>query len=162
MYPETKQFRYQVLKTLGADDTALVWSGASQTVDKAEDRGSTVEIVDVPQKANAAIVIFHGTDAANETLTWMLVGWREGGPAELIANGTAILGTQRVAKATSTELYADSITISAQKWLQPVTRKDHGNNRVAKLAFDLCGISHIAAVIQKGTAATTGAKISFF
>jgi len=162
VYPETKQLGYKVLKTLGVDDTALVWSGASQTVDKVEDKGSTVEAVDIPQNANAAIVIFHGTDAANETLTWMLVGWREAGPAELIANGTAILGTQRVATGTATELYADSITISAQKWLKPVYKIDHANNRIAKLAFDLCGISHIAAVIQKGTAATTGAKISFF
>lgn len=161
MYLETKQLGYKVLKTLGVDDTALVWSGASQTVDKVEDRGSTVEVVDIPQNANAAVVIFHGTDGANETLTWMLVGWREAGPAELIANGTAILGTQRVAKGTATGLYADSITISAQKWLGPVSLVDHGNDRITKLAFDMYGISHLAAVIQKGTAASTGAKVAF-
>lgn len=157
---ETKQEKYYVLKTLGVDDTALVWSGASQTVDNFTIAGATIEIYEPPTRANAAIVVFHGTDAANETLNWMLVGWRgKDDPAEFIANGTAILGTQRVAKATAAELWADTISITSQKWLTTVSVVDSGNNRMAKLAFDLCGLKRVAAVIQKSTAASTGAKI---
>jgi len=166
VYPQTKQLPYQPLKTLGADDTAIVWgTGTSGTSDNVSEKDSTVEVVDIPQLANAGIVIFHGYHATapnDKTLTWMLVGWREKGPAEYIANGTATLGTQRVDSDTSTETYADTIAISAQKWLKPLYIKDSASNRVAKLVFDLCGLSHIAAVIQKGTATTTGAKISFF
>ena len=106
---------------------------------------------------------FHGTDAANDIMSWMLVGWREGGPAEHIATGTAILGTQRVATGTSTELYADSITITSQTWPKTLSVVDHSNNRIAKLVFDLCGIAYIACVMQNSTgSASTGAKISTF
>ena len=160
-YLDTKQTPYKVLKKLGVDDTALVWSGAAQTVDKHEDCGLT-HTEDVPQGANAAVVIFHGTDGANEVMNWMLVGWAEGGPAEFIANGTATLGTQRVATGTSTGLYADTIAITAQKWDAIVSIADSGNNRIAKLCFDMCGLAWVACVIQKDTAASTGSKIRFF
>lgn len=158
----TKQLPYKVLKTLGVDDTALVWSGASQTVDRHEIRGSTVESDDIPQNANGAVVIFHGTDAANEVMNWMLVGWAENGPAEYIANGTATLGTQRVNTGTALEMWAHAITITAQNHIYTVSVADSGNNRIAKLCFDMGGFAHIAAIIQKDTAASTGAKIRYF
>lgn len=166
MISETKQEKYHVLKTLGADDTALVWSGSSQTVDNVGTKGSTIEARELPVRANAALVIMHGTHATapeDKTMAWMLIGWRfDGGPAEFIANGTATLGTQRVAAGTATEMWADTIAITAQKWPKALSIVDSANNRVAKLAFDLCGIRHIACVMQKTTATTTGAKISWF
>ena len=159
---DTAQKPYKVLKILGGDNTALVWSGANQTVDRHEDSGLTTT-VDIQRGDNAAIVIFHGTDAADDIMSWMLVGWREGGPAEHIATGTAVLGTQRVAMGTSTELYADSITITSQTWPKAISVVDQANNRTAKLVFDLCGIAWIACVMQNSTgSASTGAKISYF
>lgn len=160
---ETLQSPYKILKKLGADDTDLVFSGSSQTCDKHEDCGLT-KTVDVPQGANAAIVIMHGTNAApeNKTMTWKLYGWREGGPAEYIAHGTATLGTQRVATGTATEMYADTIAITAQAWLDTVSVIDSGNNRIAKLAFDMYGLARIACVMTNNSSSTTtGAKISF-
>lgn len=166
MISETKQEKWYVLKTLGADDTALVWSGSSQTVDNVGARGSTVERVELPRRANGVLVIMHGYHATapeDKTMAWMLIGWRfDGGPAEFIANGTATLGTQRVAAGTATEMWADTIAITAQKWPKTISIIDSGNNRIAKLAFDLCGISDIACVMQKTTTTTTGAKISWF
>jgi len=160
----TKQAPYKTLKLLSGNDTALSWTGAAQTVDKHEDCGLTTT-VDIRQDDNAAIVTFYGTTTANQSLDWMLVGWREGGPAEHIATGTALLGTQRVATGTSTTLYADTITISSQTWPKTVSVVDSGNDRIAKLVFDLCGIAWIAAVCDNsGTSGTTttAARISFF
>lgn len=159
----THRGHWHVLKTVGADDTAIDWAGTDQTCDNVTTRGSTVDAVELPPHANAGLVLFHGTDTADETMAWMLVGWRGlGGPAEFIANGTATLGTQQLEAATTTGLYADTIAITAQKWPSIISIVDSGNNRVAKLVFDLCGIKHIACVMQKTTTATTGAKIAWF
>jgi hypothetical protein len=161
-YLKTRQTNYATLRKLSAtDDVALVWSTGSQTVDRHEDCG-LAKTVDVLQDANACHIIMHGTDAANETMAWMLIGWARGGPAEEIAYGTATLGTQRVATGTATELYADTITITGQYWPSLITVSDSGNNRIAKISFDMNGIANIACVMQKTTAASCGAKIRFF
>lgn len=165
MYLETRQDPYQVLKTLGADDTPLVWTdGANQTVDKAESKHSSIELKNVPQGANAAVIVFHGTHTSpnNKTMTWELYGYREGGPAEMIASGTATLGTQRVTAGTATEMFADTIAITSQTWLDTLTIVDDGNNRMAKLCFDMYGLAALAcATTNNSSSTTTGAKVAF-
>jgi hypothetical protein len=163
---QTRQNPYQPLKRLGVDDTPLVWTdGTNQTVDKAENRHSSITVKDVPQDANAAVIVFHGTHAtapADKTMTWELYGYREGGPAEMIASGTATLGTQRVAKGTATEMYADTIAITSRVWLDTLSVIDNGNNRMAKLCFDMYGLAGLAcATTNNSSSTTTGAKVAF-
>ncbi len=160
----TKQAEYLTLKPLGVDDTAIDWAGTDQTTDRVEDKGETVDAPKIPVWADAAVIIMHGehgSAAENKTMAWELVGWRYGGPAEYLAHGTAILGTQAVVAATQTELWADTIAITGQAWLGVLSPVDSGNDRIAKLPVDLYGLSHIALVMQKTTTTTTGAKIAF-
>jgi len=161
---ETRQDAYTSLKKLGANNTRLVWTdGSTQTVDKAETTPSNLVVKNVPMGANAAVIIFHGTNASpeNKTITFEIYGWRAGGPAEWICNGGAVLGTHRVAAGTDTEMYADTIAITTQTWVDTVTVADSGNNRIAKLAFDMYGLAGIACACWGGTATTNGAKVSF-
>lgn len=104
--------------------------------------------VQLDADANAIAVIICGGTAADKTLAWKAYGWRRNnGPAELIAYGTATLGTQQVVKypdtgtaPAATKYWADTITITEQAWLSTVWTADAaGNNRVGKLIFDQCG-----------------------
>jgi hypothetical protein len=163
MFGETKQDKYYVLRAVSAtDDTALVLSGTSSTCDF-ENKPSYA--VSVPDRVNAISIIFLGTDAANEVMNWTLYAYKDGGPAEYVAAGTATLGTQPVdsdvAGATG-GFYADTITISSQKWLKTVTVVDNGSNRVAKLVFDGCGYKYFACVMSDSTTATHGAYWTYF
>lgn len=98
------------------------------------------EAKDFGPEANAIDVFFSGTDAENDTFSWKLYAWPEGGPAKHIANGTGILGA---AKASATEYYADTLTITEQDWFKTVVARDIGNDRIAHLAVWLCGYKYL-------------------
>lgn len=92
-------------------------------------------------EANGVQIYFAGTDADNETFDWKLYAYTEFGPAELIAYGTGTLGTAVTGNAD--EYYADTLTITGQYWYKVVAIMDTTNNRIARLAFDLCGRRYI-------------------
>ncbi|MHC4603982.1 MAG: hypothetical protein ACYS6W_11710, partial [Planctomycetota bacterium] len=56
------------------------------------------------------------------------------------ANGTGILGA---AKASATEYYADTLSISEQDWFKMLVSRDNDNDRIAHLAVWLCGYKYL-------------------
>lgn len=134
-----------------------------------EDDGSTIAIAsegDFAQKpsgakrvppiqhntpANAVCIIFAGEDTANETFSWRLWAWRNNnGPAEHVANGTGVLGSQDVVlypdsgtAVTASTLWADTLSITNNTFIKTWYVADSGNNRVAKLWGDLAGYEWI-------------------
>lgn len=101
---------------------------------------------------------FYGTDAADETFSFDLVGWAaENGMAQIMCEGNGILGTQDVVTepngdAITNGLWADTIAIDEQtKWPSydgalgdPGTSIfNSGDNEVALLVVDLAGIEWI-------------------
>lgn len=160
---ETKQDKYYVLRAVSAtDDTAMDLAGTDSTCDF---ENIPSYAITVPHRVNSINIIFKGTDGANEIMNWALYAYKEDGPAEFIANGTATLGTQPVdsdvAGATG-GFYADTISITSQKWLRVLSVIDSGNDRVAKLTFDLCGYKYLLCNMDDNTTATHGADYSYF
>ena len=112
---------------------------------------------------NAAVqVIFCGGDAENDTFSWRIYGWRYGnGPAEYVASGTGILGTQAAgtgpesAVVAADTYWADTLTITGgQHWMTAVETKDSGNNRIAKLVFDFFGYDWLYCEISSADGST--------
>ena len=90
------------------------------------------------------------TDPNNKTFSWTLYAWKDQHcPAEYVATGTGILGTQDVvalpdgtAAATSgTDLrnWADTIVVTNDDFLGLVSVTDTGNDRIAKLRVQTKG-----------------------
>jgi hypothetical protein len=97
---------------------------------------------------NGVCFMFMGTAAADKNMAWRLLAWRnENGPAEIVANGTAITGTQAVVKyphngvdEETTTFWCDTITLTAESWPKEIETTDTtGNNSIAKLFLDACG-----------------------
>lgn len=110
---------------------------------------------------NAIEITFCGGDAANDTFTYKLYGWRRiNGPARMIATGTGTLGTQAVviypdSGATATnKFWADTLTVTA-RWLGTVASTDTtGNNEVASLQFDFYGFEWLYCEITSADGST--------
>ncbi len=124
------------------------------------------------QDANAVVITFFGTNAANERFDWNLYGWRNtNGPAMLIADGYCLLGAQDVvlyphdgSTGTANEdLWVDSIVVSNQYWLKTLSVSTVGGDSVAQLGLDTFGLEYIYLEITNiNTAASGGAYISWF
>jgi hypothetical protein len=91
-------------------------------------------------EALAVDIYFSAKDADSKTFSWKLYAYPESGPAKHVATGTGTTGT---AKASATEWYVDTLTISSQDWFKTVVSRDNGNDRVAHLAFWLCGYKYL-------------------
>ena len=96
--------------------------------------------------ANGLVFTFAGGAAADAVFSWKIYGWRnENGPAELLADGTGVLGTQAVVKyphngATATsKFWADTLVVENEYWIKEVEATASGNNSVSKVWFDTCG-----------------------
>jgi hypothetical protein len=97
-------------------------------------------------KANGIVLSFAGGDADDDAFTWKIFGWKnENGPAELIADGTGILGSQAVVKFPHNEVpvanqfWADTLVVSNNYWIKRVDATDIGSNSVGKIWFDTAG-----------------------
>jgi hypothetical protein len=97
-------------------------------------------------KANGIIFSFAGGNADDDAFTWKIYGWRnENGPAELVVDGTGILGSQAVVKyphneATATsKFWADTLVITKEYWMKEIEATADGGNSVSKVWFDTCG-----------------------
>ena len=107
---------------------------------------------------NAVAIIFCGTDmddGGDATFSWTLYGWRcNNGPAELIAVGTGILGTQDVVKyphdgTTATLAYwADTLVITTDYWIAAVCVSTAGGDNIAKLTADFGGYAWLRCEIS--------------
>ena len=98
-------------------------------------------------KANGLIFYFAGGDANNDAFTWKVYAWRnENGPAEIVADGTGILGSQAVVVwphnpgvPVSDRFWSDTLVVSNSYWIKRVQASTIGSNSVAKLWFDTSG-----------------------
>jgi len=93
--------------------------------------------------ANALIISAFGTDAANETANYKLLGVaRQNGPILTVLTGVITLGTLAATThpitdaAVSNGLWADTITVTGGLYSGIVERLDQGNNLIASLKFD--------------------------
>ena len=94
---------------------------------------------------NGPEITFTGGNAADDTFTYKLYGWRTGtGAARLIASGVGTLGTQAVViypqgGAATSKFWADTLTVT-QTWNLTVRSSDTaGSNGIAALTFDATG-----------------------
>jgi hypothetical protein len=108
--------------------------------------------------ANGIVFSFAGGDADDDTFSWNLYGWKnENGPAELVADGTGILGSQAVIKwphnrvPVANRFWADTIVVSNNYWIKRVDATKTGGNSVAKLWFDTAGYRFFSVEIPTST-----------
>jgi len=121
---------------------------------------------------NAIQFIFCGGPAPDKTFSWTIYAWRRNnGPCELIAFGTATLGTQAVVKyphnkaAATNKYWADTLNVSFQGSLKTFSLADAaGNNHVAKLYGDLCGYEWVYVEITDadGSTGTEAGNVSVY
>jgi len=140
---------YHILRAEADEDTAIDLTTAGAFASKPASAIRLPVTGGGVSTVNAIQIAFIGGDTANDTFNWRLYGWRkDNGPAELIANGTGILGTQAVVTypqgGTATDkFWADTLVVSAQFWMRTVTVTTVGGNSVGKLMFDFLGYEWI-------------------
>ena len=96
--------------------------------------------------ANGVELFFCAGGATGRTFAWRLLSWRVQGPAQLMAIGTAELGTQAVtryphnAEVATDRYWADHLTVTWYNWPKRVKATDAGNsNSAAAIWWDCCG-----------------------
>lgn len=107
--------------------------------------------------ANAIELICFATGTENNTVEMALYGISSGGPPEQIAEIIWILGTAR--HTSTTILWADTCTISADTHQTTLVSSDSGNNRVVRLVFDITGYRYLYAIAY-GTATGEATNIT--
>jgi len=113
-------------------------------------------------KVNGITFSFAGGNANDDTFTWKLFAWRnENGPATLAADGTGILGTQKVVKwphnnLATTDLndnavdrfWADTIVVSNDYWIKEIEATALGSNSVSNVWIDAAGYRYFFVEID--------------
>jgi hypothetical protein len=96
---------------------------------------------------------FYGTDAANETFSFTLVGYaRANGMAQIICEGDGVLGTQDVqtepnGDAITNGFWADTINLDeTTKWPSVAVYNASGDNEMAILSVDLAGLEYVVFI----------------
>lgn len=119
-------------------------SGAYQIVSRA------IEPQPFTSSAGGAwIFAFYGTDAADETFSFTMVGWAKGnGMAEVICEGNGILGTQDVVlepngDAITNGFWADTIELDETTKWPSVAVFNSDDNQVAKIFVDMAGLEWV-------------------
>lgn len=167
----------------GANLAAVIdLAGAEGNFAKKDDNITTFRIPSVragvgPNEGKSAgsawVFVFGGTDAVNETFSFDLVGWRKtNGMAQIIANGTGVLGTQDIVlypdddSTTATNgFWADTITVPVTtNWPGNVGVFNSGNNQVTMLIVDMVGLEFVYPVIYDadGSTGVQAATITVF
>ncbi len=120
----------------------------------------------------AWVFVFAGTDAADETFSFDLVGWRKtNGMAQVICTGNGILGTQDVvlypddSSTTATNgFWADTIEIDdVTNWPGGIgLYNEGGGNRVTMVIVDMTGLEYVYPVIYDAAGSAEAATITVF
>ncbi len=118
------------------------------------------------------VFVFAGTDAADETFSFDLVGWRKtNGMAQVICTGNGILGTQDVVlypdddSTTATNgFWADTIVVDdITNWPGNIGLfNEGGNNQVTMLIVDMTGLEFVYPVIYDAAGSAEAASITVF
>ncbi len=101
----------------------------------------TIPIQKIPTYLNQVIIRFRMTASITDA-TYKVWLYRENDDAMYVANGVATKGTQTATKTNGgpATLYADQITVAAERWIGDVKSTDiTGNNEMAMLVFDAFG-----------------------
>lgn len=166
---QTQQVGYRALRASAIQDTAITL----QTGGAWRSRPSTT--IELPSRrlgesnVNALQIIFAGafdalTDPNGHTFSWRLYAYKdEFAPAEYVANGTGVLGTQDVidfpdnapVSPAGSQNWCDTIVISEQRFpTQLVTTAATGSNEIAKLLVDAAGYKYWYCEITDADGAT--------
>lgn len=135
---------YAILRAEASEDTAVVIATAGAFASKPS-AAVQLKTATGNSTANTIQITVIGGDAANDTFSWRIYAWRaSNGPAELVADGNGILGTQQVVTypqggTATSKFWVDSFTIAAQYRLTTVTTSTTGGNSVASLWIDTIG-----------------------
>ena len=158
---------YHLLRTEGNEDASAV---TLATAGDFASKPSTAVQLDVD--VNGIEIIFAGGAAANKTFSWRYYAWRyRNGPAELVAYGTGILGSQAVViypntgLAATNKFYADTLVITGQYWPATVSVVDGaGDDRLGKLIADMCGYEWVYMEITNadGSTGTEAGNVSVY
>jgi len=163
------KYKWETLRansaTIPTAITAFLWSDWPS-----DGRIGTIRVSEKFPDANAVKIVFIGTDAADETFTWILYGKRQqNGPIETLLTGAVILGARvatpdPVTGGTITNAkYADQITVvSGTMDEHDVIENTGANDEMASISFPLFGITdlYLEIVIAGQTAAAGGAIIT--
>ncbi len=101
---------------------------------------------DIPSTANGCEIAFWGQADDGDTFGCEIWGCPAGksGPTELLMDITGAAGTYSATDNTSdSRFFADDVTISAQYHIKGVSSYDVGNERCAKIAFDIAGLDKL-------------------
>lgn len=108
-------------------------------------------------EANGVVLTCFATASANNTCEMEIYGIVDGGAPERIADVVWIFGTAR--HTSTTILWADTCTITADYHITGVQVADSTNNVIAKLFFDTTGYRYIYAIAY-GTASGSATYIT--
>jgi hypothetical protein len=107
---------------------------------------------------NGIIFSFEGEGSDIVEFAWRVYGWRNmNGPAEIVCDGTGMLGTQQVVEfphngvAAPGRLWADTIVVENDRWMKEVEGTSYEGNSVGKLWFDACGYRYFYVEILTST-----------
>ena len=107
---------------------------------------------------NAIMFSFAGRNANDDEFSWKVYAWRnDNGPAELVCDGTGILGSQAVVKyphngmTATNRFWADTIIVDNERWMKEVEGTTDGGDSISKLWFDACGYRYFFVEITTST-----------
>jgi len=127
--------------------------------------------ITMPKESNAAVVMFYGTDAANEAATMGLYGRAAGnGPILTLWTGVVTLGARVVTKDPMTGLaltayWADTITNTLDEGpFEVVLRNEGADDTDAMMILDLPGIKdvHMKFTTKTSVASIGGILLPIF
>lgn len=117
----------------------------------------------------AWMFVFCGTDAADDTFSFTLVGWaKTNGMAQVICEGNGILGTQDVVLypddgATATNAFwADTITLDETTKWPSVAVYNSGDNEVAFILVDMTGLEYVYPYIYDAAGTAECATVTVY
>ena len=120
-----------------------------------ETENDTITVRKIPVYLNQVILRFRATASITDA-TYKIWLYRENDDAMYVANGVATFGTQTATMTNGgvATLYADQITVAAERWIGDVKSTDiTGNNEMAMLVFDAFGafLPYVEITARTGT-----------
>ena len=162
MYINDVRNSWSVLRDLvSADDTALAAFSYSDWPSS-----GTFDFKAAFPDANAAKIMFFGSDAANEDFTYILYGrHRTNGPILPLLAGAVVLGTRACAKHPTTQTaltnhkWADQISVTTGQFDEVDVIQNNGdNNEIAAITFPMEGVVDLFLEIDLDGGSSTAAK----
>lgn len=158
---------WHLIEAVASEDAADFATALPLATNKGDFANKTTEAFQIPSWGSYGghegyspgtqwMFAFCGTDAADETFSFTMVGWaKTNGMAQIICEGNGVLGTQDIViypgGASVTGFWADTISLDeTTKWpkqrsgnLAGTAIYNSGDNEVALLVVDLAGIEWI-------------------